>query len=352
MVRGMSCSGALVVPSASPPASDPPAYVLTAGHCVRNPLYAANEIEAGVDAGDTQSTVLFRHFGDSPDAAVPAPVRAVAYGTMKGQDIGVVELEPTRGQLRAQGVVPFVLSGRPSELGEPVAVVGLPGLGNVSLAACQVTHRAPLILEGPYHWFDYEANDCQGLIGGSSGSPVFSLATGEVLAVVNTVADALGGFLPCMEDHPCEVGGGAIAYLEGSGYAGGVATLAGCFDDAGRFDPALAACPLDRGVGMQPSPGVVAATAGAPPVAVELAPAGLTDYRYAYGPAGVVDCRDQAAYGPVTDWAAVPSLSIETPSAPGVSVLCIQAGVGADPATGWQDPAMPTVVTVRTWNAH
>jgi len=348
MVRGMSCSGAFVVPSARPPAGDAPAYVLTAGHCVRNPLYAGNEIEAGLDVRDTQSMVLFRHFGDSPDAATMAMVRAVAFGTMKGQDIGIVELEPTRAQLRGQGVVPFVLSGRPGEFGEPIAVVGHPGLGNASLAACQITHGASMILEGPYHWYDYQANDCQGIIGGSSGSPVFSLATGEVLAVVNTVADPLAAFLPCMEDHPCEVGGGAIDYVEGSVYAGGVATLARCFDDGGRFDPSLAACPLDRGVGMQPSPGVVEVAAGAPPTTIDLAAAGLTDYRYAYGPAGTVDCRDPAGYGPVTSWVNAPSLSIATPSAPGVGVLCIQAGVGSDPAIGWQDPSMPTLVTVRT----
>lgn len=351
MIRGMSCSGAFVVPSAELPAGDAPAYLLTAGHCVRNPLYAANEVERGVDVVDTHSTVLFRHFGDSPDAATMVGVRAVAFGTMKGQDLGIVELEPTRGQLRSLGVVPFVLSARPSEIGEPIAVVGHPGLGNASLAACQVTHRASMILEGPYHWFDYEANDCQGIIGGSSGSPVFSLATGEVLAVINTVAAPLAGFLPCMEDHPCEVGDGAIHYAEASGYGGGLSTLARCFDDAGRFDPVLPACPLDRGLGMQPSPGVVAVTVGAPPAAIELMPAGLTHYRLAYGPAGTVDCRDPAAYGPITEWVAAPSLSIAASSVPGVNLLCVQAGVGADPATGWQAAGMPTVVTVRTWGA-
>jgi hypothetical protein len=319
---------------------------------VRNPLYDGNEVEAGVDVVDTGSTVVFRHFASSPDVDPTVSVRSVVFGTMKGQDIGVVELEPTLAQLRGQGVVPFVLSARPSEPAEPIAVVGIPGLTYVSLAACHVTHPAAMLLEGPYHWFDYEADDCQGIIGGSSGSPVFSLQTGEVLAVVNTVAEPLRGFLPCMLDHPCEVAGAEPAYVEGSVYAGGVSGLVRCFDTAGRFDAALSACPLDPGVGMQPSPGTLTLTAGAPPAAVALAPAGLTNYRFGYGPAATIDCRDPAAYGPVTEWAAALSLSLAPSSTPGVNLLCVQAGVGPDPASGWQELSMPTVVTVRTSSAE
>ena len=350
MIRGMSCSGAFVVPSAAAPPASAPAYVLTAGHCVRNPLYEANEVEAGTDISAAQATVVFRYFDDSRDAATTARVRALAFGTMKGKDIGIVELEPTCGQLRAQGVVPFVLSPRPSDGGEGIAVVGLPFLNPVSLAACHATRRVPLVLEGVYHWFDHEANDCQGIVGGSSGTPVFSLATGEVLAVVNTLATPLAGYLPCVEDHPCEVGDG-ITYAEGSAYASGISGLAGCFDATGRFDRELPACPLDRGVGLQPTPGSVALSVGAPPVTVALASAGASDYRFASGPAGTIDCRDAAAYGPVTDWATAPTLSVAAAAAPGVSLLCLQAGVGTDPTGAWQDLAAPTVVTVRTWSA-
>jgi hypothetical protein len=154
-----------------------------------------------------------------------------------------------------------------------------------------------------------------------------------------------------MEDHPCEADVAGTTYVEGSVYGGGVSGLARCFDATGRFDPALPTCPLDRGAGMQPAPGTLAITAGAPSEPLRLNPQGLTDYRFAYGPAGTVDCRDPAAYGPVTEWAAMQGLSIAPSSAPGVNLLCVQAGVGPDPSSGWQDLAMPTVVTVRTWSA-
>jgi hypothetical protein len=349
-ISGSGCTGSLVVPSADLPADDGPAYLLTAGHCGQVPFPGPDEVLRDVDLAGAQTSVNFRYFADSEAAATRVNPATARFVTMKGLDLSIIELVPTRAQLRAAGVVPFVLSDQPTADGEAIAIAGHPNAWPATLTACPFERRLPLLLEGGYHSFDGEADECQGIADGSSGSPVFSMATGEVVAVLSTIAQtAVSGPIDyCKTDHPCEVTSAGVAYATGTIYAGGVSGLVKCFDADGTLDLALSSCPLDRGVQMLPSPDSFLLTASATPAPVNVAldANGLTHYRYVFAPAGTVDCRQADGYGAVVAWADAPTITLTPPSAASVGLLCIQAGMGADPSTGWQDLATPTIVMV------
>ncbi|HEY4185113.1 MAG TPA: trypsin-like peptidase domain-containing protein [Polyangia bacterium] len=348
---GDTCSGALVVASADPAASNAPAYLLTAGHCAQGGFPPPNAVVSGLELGGSPTSVRFREFADSQDAAVGTRASRVIFSTMKGMDLALIQLVSTRAELRARGIVPFVLSGTPTAAGEEVAIVGHPNLQPATISTCRFARRLPVVLEGGYHWFDAEADDCQGEAPGSSGSPVFSLATGLVVAVENTLAEPLlDGFSPCALNHPCEVTSAGVQYADGAVYAMGVSGLLACFDSTGSLDLQRSGCPLDRGVGMDASPQMnLVAAGGGQPVSFTLAANGLTHHRWAFGAAGTVDCRAVDGYGAVQAWATAPAIQVVQPAVGGVSLLCLQAGVGPDPAgSGWQDLATPTVIQLET----
>ena len=69
---------------------------------------------------------------------------------------------------------------------------------------------------------------CQ-IIGGTSGSPVISVETGEVVAVNNTMAEGSGA--PCSVNNPCELEDNQRTMHKGHGYGQQVVQLYRCLDD-------------------------------------------------------------------------------------------------------------------------
>jgi len=346
------CSGAFVVPAGLDLAADGPAYVLTAGHCVA--LAPPSSVGADVSL-EAREPVRFHYFSDSAGAAVKVPTGPIAFVTMKGVDLALVQLPLSRLQLRDKGVVPFVLADAPVADGAEIAFAGHPARtdpeGYAVLAACHQLRRAPLLLEASWHFFDVEANDCQKAEGGASGSPVFSLSTGRVIAVLNTGVDPhVQPPDPCGLNQPCEAGPDTIHFVPGTNYAIPVDQLGACFDATGAFDRTHAGCPVDRGVQMLPTVDSVtlAAAPGTTLTAnVPLDAAGLSHYRAAIGPAATTDCRSAASYGPVTAHAAAAAIAAAVSGDPGHDVVCAQAGPGPDPSgVGWQDLRTPTMVIV------
>jgi hypothetical protein len=294
------------------------------------------------------STVTFRDFGDSPGAAVEVGGKLVVFASLKGADLALIELASTRRALRRRGVVPFVLSDEPTAPGEEIAFAGHPFFSPALLSACHFEGRVPMLLEAPFHFFDAEANHCAGVRTGASGSAILSLATGRVVAVLNTTAEP-GAGAECGLGRPCEAGPSALVFREGTSYGIPVDGLAACFDAAGRFDVTRAACPLDRGIQMLPAERQisVSATPGVPlAIRVPLENRGLTHYRSLVGPAASTNCRDASRYGPVVPWTDAPAIEATVPGEPAMHLVCILAGPGPDPSAGWQDPSTPTMVVV------
>ena len=337
--NGRQCSGAFVVPSALDLATDGPAYVLTAGHC---PLGPGADPNAVVLSSTQQSFSQFRDFDDSPAAAVEVGGKLVAFASLKGADLALIELAFSRKALRRRGVVPFVLSDQPTTPDEEIAFAGHPFGSPALLSACRFEARVPMLLEAPFHFFDAEANQCAGVRSGASGSPIFSLGTGKVVAVLNTTAEP-GSGAECALGRPCEAGPSALVFREGTSYAIPVSGLGACFDASGRLDVTRAACPLDRGNQMLPAVRQITmpATPGMPlAIQVSLENAELTHYRYLVGPAASTNCRDASRYGPVVRWTDAPAIEATVAGEPAIHLVCILAGPGPDPsAAGWQDPS-------------
>ena len=84
-----------------------PAYVLTAAHCVAS--LDPNEVLIDRPAGG-RGRVVFNDFFDSPHRRVAVRVARIAYLTMKGQDLAVLELEATHADLRVQLIRPWPVS--------------------------------------------------------------------------------------------------------------------------------------------------------------------------------------------------------------------------------------------------
>jgi hypothetical protein len=357
-VNDWICSGSLVVPASLDLMVDGPAYLLTAGHCALGSGGRPNDVILSTDLDPTRSrAVQFRYFADSADASTTVNARRIVFASLKGADMAILELEPTRLELRSMGVVPFVLADQPTGVGDEIAFAGYPNLMPALLAACHMLRRVSALIEAPFHFYDSETNDCQAIAGGASGSPVFSLATGKVQAVLNTTAES--GNYPCHLDQPCEVSGSALNVELGTSYAVPVPGLAACFDAAGVFDMSAAACPLDPGNQMQPAlaPGNgeldIPAVAGSLAAAsIPLDPQGLTHYRYALGPAATTECRDPGRYGSVIAYADAPTIAATVPGDPGINLLCLRAGPSPNPDGGaWQDSTRPTVLAVTTYAA-
>jgi hypothetical protein len=351
-INGSTCSGALVTPAALQDVNDGPAYLLTAGHCVMDRPQSPNQIVTAMPGQGPRDTVVFRRFADSSDHATRVPVRQLAYATMKGIDLAIVELARTRRELREGGIVPFVLAEAPVATGVPIAVAGHPNLDFARLVACAAGARVPLVLEAGFHWFDAVTNACADIAPGSSGSPIFSLDTGEVIGVQNSMA--FRG-QRCAFDSPCEVAPGGVTFAPGTVYGGAVDRLARCFDATGSFDLDAPGCPLDRGEQMTADPEqlMLLATSTAPVrVTFALASNGLSHYRHAFGPATTTDCRSPSVFGPITAFADAPSIALAAPPSPDPFVLCLQAGRGADVAHDWQPSSTPTTIAVSVTPSH
>lgn len=351
--QGAGCSSSFVVPSKLDPNHDGPAYLFTAGHCAMSlgDDTEANSIVVAKALDPASTQVGFRYFADSPDAAVYVQAKRIAFATMKGADLAIVELLPSRHELRAMGVVPFVLAERAPSPGDEIAWAGHSYLLPAITSACRLAATAGLVLEHKWHWYDVAAFACLDVADGASGSPVFARDTGHVIAVQNTVAEPLLGFSPCQLDHPCAVTANGTGFVEGTDYAMPVVGLADCFEGDGRFDHTLPACPLDRGIQMQPASGAFLGFEAQPGTALtvnlELRANGLDHYRQRVVAAGSDDCRGTMGYSPVLSLANAPIATPMIPGDPGEYLLCIQAGSGPDPtAPGWQAPTQPTVVVL------
>src|SRR5262245_13792912 len=103
LADAMSCTAFLVDNGGG---ADAPAYVLSNGHCASDWAGSASSVRVEVDRAPTSgATMRFDYFVDTP--ATPVAVKRIAFATMKGVDLSVVELATTRGELDARGILPL-----------------------------------------------------------------------------------------------------------------------------------------------------------------------------------------------------------------------------------------------------
>lgn len=329
---GSTCTGFLVDAGAA----DGPAYALTNGHCVN--LFDATTVLVDEPAPDG-AVARFGLFADSPDVVVEVPVATVAYGSMRATDVAILELDATRDELEGEGLTSYSLAAPPSDGGE-IDVVGVPVTGIdptewfLRGGTCTTAGTSRLV-EWEWLWDAAVANDCAGILGGNSGSPVFSDgARDTVVGIINTTTIGSGPGA-CYLGQPCEIADAGATEQTDTSYFMPVGDWAACWTP--ELDLAGDDCPAETGPRVTVDAPLRATRSGATWAATIGVIDGDDDaVAVKTGPVASTDCRDEDGYG---DAVAVPAdgLSFDEPlpSDEGVVVLCaaVVGDAGPLPAT-------------------
>ncbi len=213
-----NCSGSLV--RVADATDSDPALVLTNGHCIETGFPAAGEVI--VDQPSTRSFTVLDASGGSLGTVHASKV---SYATMTDTDVTLYQLTSTYGQIQQQyGISALPLASSHPTQGADIRVVS--GYWK-KVYSCNVDGFVYQVKEGDWTWKDSVryTQPCQ-VIGGTSGSPVIDTASGNVVAVNNTINESGE---QCTLDNPCEVDeNGNITVHEGIGYAQETYILANC----------------------------------------------------------------------------------------------------------------------------
>ena len=337
---------------------DAPAYVLTNGHCPEFP--GSNEVIVNRTA-PASHRVVFNYFADTATRQFQVPVVRIAYATMKGQDLAVLELAARYDDIVRSGFDPWPVTLALPAPGEPLVIVGAPltGVADLSflrLASCRLESRAEVVLEYIWHWFDYFRNRCLDISGGSSGSPVISRRTGGLVGLVNTTTIGATAYSECFLNHPCEAVRGGVASQPNTSYMTPLIRINRCFDERGRFDVVRAGCPLDPGLHVDVTPAFLGAENPRRDQGLLTPPrrrwnvtvGGRFDYfRYKVVDAATGECRDLRGYGPSRRVSDNPVIDEPLPQAEGYKFLCVIGGTMTRGGERWQSVDHAAIVAVR-----
>ncbi|WP_310426504.1 serine protease [Chamaesiphon sp. VAR_48_metabat_135_sub] len=242
------CTGFLIATGIHP---DTPAYVLTNGHCQGRAGKLPGDREIIVDRS-SKTNFIVNYFHDFKPDRLTIPVKRIVYGTMKNNDIAILELTKTQRELAKAGINPLQIDLKPPDLGEPLIVVGVPSEGLkeeltfLHATTCQTGELAN-VKEDIYHWKHSIRHQCS-IVGGMSGSPMISLKKMRVVGIINTgVNDNASKQPQCSLNRPCEVGKhGFVQTFPQENYGQLVDRIPTCFDRRGIFNLYQPNCQLER----------------------------------------------------------------------------------------------------------
>lgn len=235
-----NCSASLVRYAES--LSTDRALVLTNGHCYEGGFLAPGQVL--VNRSSTRSITLLR-----PDSSRAGTVRArrIIYGTMTKTDMLVYEVNESYSSIRSRlNVTPLTLAKQSPAPGAGMAVVS--GYWK-RIYTCSVQAIVPQLREGDWTWqnsIKYRQPGCE-VIGGTSGSPVVSTSTGQVIGVNNTTNE---DGQRCTVNNPCEVdASGNVTVDQGAGYGQQTWWIYTCLSPTRSIDLTRAGCQLPRPAG-------------------------------------------------------------------------------------------------------
>lgn len=232
-----NCSASLVRYAES--ASTDKALVLTNGHCYEGGFLQPGQVL--VNRASTRSITLLR-----PDSSRAGTVRAarILFGTMTKTDMIVYEVNETYASIKSRlNVSPLTLAKQGPANGAGMAVVS--GYWK-RIYTCSVQATIPQLREGDWTWqnsIKYEQPGCE-TIGGTSGSPVVSTSTGEVIGINNTGNE---DGERCTVNNPCEVDAdGNVTVEQGAAYGQQTWWLYTCLTATRTIDLNKAGCELPK----------------------------------------------------------------------------------------------------------
>ncbi|TDU88501.1 V8-like Glu-specific endopeptidase [Kribbella voronezhensis] len=204
-----NCSASLVRYAES--LSTDKALVLTNGHCYENGFLSPGQVL--LNRSSSRQITLLR-----PSSSNAGTVRAsrILYGTMTKTDVILYEVNESYASIKSRlNVTPLTLAKQAPADGAGMAVVS--GYWK-RIYTCSVQATIPTLREGNWTWknsIKYQQPGCE-TIGGTSGSPIVSTSTGEVIGINNTGNE---DGERCTVNNPCEVdAGGNVTVDQGAAY--------------------------------------------------------------------------------------------------------------------------------------
>ncbi|HZX04842.1 serine protease [Kribbella sp.] len=215
------------------------ALVLTNGHCYEGGFLQPGQVL--VNKASTRSITLL-----NPDSSRAGTVRAdkILFGTMTKTDLIVYEVNETYASIKSRlNVTPLTLAKQAPADGAGMAVVS--GYWK-RIYTCSVQATIPQLREGDWTWqnsIKYHQPGCE-TIGGTSGSPVVSTTTGEMIGINNTGNE---DGERCTVNNPCEVdGGGNVTVEKGAAYGEQTWWLYTCLTANRTIDLNKSGCELPK----------------------------------------------------------------------------------------------------------
>ncbi|MFF0344214.1 serine protease [Kribbella sp. NPDC004875] len=215
------------------------ALVLTNGHCYEGGFLQPGQVL--VNKASTRSITLLK-----PDASRAGTVRAdkILFGTMTKTDMIVYEVNETYASIKSRlNVTPLTLAKQAPADGTGLAVVS--GYWQ-RIYTCSVQATIPQLREGDWTWqnsIKYQQPGCE-TIGGTSGSPVVSTSTGEVIGINNTGNE---DGEQCTVNNPCEVDAdGNVTVEKGAAYGQQTWWLYTCLTANRTIDLNQSGCELPK----------------------------------------------------------------------------------------------------------
>lgn len=233
-----NCSGSLVRFKSS--RTSDYAMVLTNGHCIGGGFIKPGD--ARVNVPTTRTFNLLPSSGSGTLGTLRAST--LMYATMSGTDMALYRLTSTYAQIAARyGVAPLTITDAHPAAGTAIRVAS--GFWR-RIYSCTIDKFVPELREGSWSWQDsirYTQPGCE-VIGGTSGSPIISVDTKEVIGINNTGNESGGR---CTVNNPCEVDSmGNVTFEKGASYGQQIYQIYNCVDDSGRFNLNQAGCGLQK----------------------------------------------------------------------------------------------------------
>jgi V8-like Glu-specific endopeptidase len=215
------------------------ALVLTNGHCYEGGFLNPGQVL--VNKASTRSITLL-----NPDSSRAGTVSAdkILFGTMTKTDMIVYEVNETYASIKSRlNVTPLTLAKQAPADGAGMAVVS--GYWK-RIYTCSVQATIPQLREGDWTWQDsikYQQPGCE-TIGGTSGSPVVSTTTGEMIGINNTGNE---DGERCTVNNPCEVdANGNVTVDQGAAYGEQTWWLYTCLTADRAIDLNKSGCELPK----------------------------------------------------------------------------------------------------------
>ncbi len=187
-----NCSGFLVNMNSK---QDSPSYVITNGHC-------AGLIDKPADMIllDVRKKFWSKFLVNNMKNAVEFNGDHIEYATMRGTDIAVLRLSNTYGEISKEGIMGFKISPMGAQVNEKVIRADIHSM-RLHRFECSIEHKVHILKEDKWSWKGAYRDNC-GSWEGSSGSPLISFKTGEVVGIHNTWQKNGG---QCTLNNPCEM---------------------------------------------------------------------------------------------------------------------------------------------------